>query len=594
MAHYLLALVLGIVSLLLGLRLNHPLLPCMAFVFATSYVGGLGPGLLASLTVFVGAIATVQGAPTSPGLIESGIACAILAWSVSRFRKLENARDVAVMMLDEARLKLDRIPVGAWAGSANGSTFSVNQWLLDYTGVERGVFEDRSGAYAEQQKKQEYLYPGDLNRMAKKWYEMMGSAPSFEDEFRMRRNDGSFHWFKAVGEPLRDKTGKNVAWYGAVVCIDKQKEVEDELRRAEHDLRLIVETIPAFVWCAGPNGDNYYVNQRLLEYTGATAEDFKGEGWAHFLHPDDVAHTNMAWSKALETGRPYEWSYRMRRSDGTYEWFSVHAQLLRDEFGAPLRWYGVDFNVNAQKHAEDVLNETQLRLVRSAQFATVAEFAAAIAHEVTQPLFGANMNVEACLSWLSADPPNVERARVSAATAIEDGKDAARVIDKVRALFRKSELLREQFDIQLAINEVTRLMRDQLARNHTTVRVQRDEITPLLNADRLQIQQVMWNLIHNAADAMEDLRSERVIEIAIRSESPSSLTVSVSDRGPGFAHSDRAFTAFFTTKANGMGMGLTICKSIIDAHGGHLEIQPHHDVGTTVSFSIPLMPTSSE
>lgn len=593
-AQYLLAIVLGFAGMALGLQLNHPLLPCIAVVFLASYASGLWPGLLASLAMLIGLYLPGYVALRPSGLFEIVITCALMAWSVSRFRHSERVKDAATKKLHEARLKLDRIPVGAWAGSADGSTFSVNQWLLDYTGVERGVFEDRSGAYAEQQKRQEYLDPNDRDRIASKWYEAMRSEQSYEDEFRMRNRDGVFHWFKAVGESMRDENGKNVRWFGALVCMDEQKRVEDELRRAEHDLRLIVETIPAFVWCAGPNGENFYVNQRLLNYSGATAEQFTGEGWANFLHPDDVAHTNMAWKKALETGGPYEWSYRMRRADGVYEWFLVLAQLLRDESGAPLRWYGIDFNIDAQKRAEETLGETQARLSRSAQFATVAEFAAAIAHEVAQPLFGANMNVEACLSWLSADPPNIDRAKESALIAIEDGKDAAKVIQKVRALFRKSEPSKESMDIHLALNEVVRLMRDELLRKRISVQISEHDQIPPVYADRLQIQQVMWNLIHNAVDAMDGVESDRIIQVKIQSYRPSEVSVSVSDRGAGFAALDRAFEAFFTTKKNGMGMGLTICKTIIESHGGHLQVTPNPDAGTTLSFNIPTMPTRSQ
>lgn len=196
MAHYLLAVVLGIVGLLLGLELNHPLLPCMAGVFVASYVGGLGPGLLASSALFVGALLTSYYVHPSHSLLEIAIACGILAWTVSRFRHLERTRDATAKKLQEARLTLDRIPVGTWTASANGSIFSVNQWLLDYTGLERGFFEDKSGTYAERQKRQEHLNPDDRDRMATKWSEVMGSASSFEDEFRMRQSDGVFHWFR--------------------------------------------------------------------------------------------------------------------------------------------------------------------------------------------------------------------------------------------------------------------------------------------------------------------------------------------------------------------------------------------------------------
>jgi PAS domain S-box-containing protein len=337
---------------------------------------------------------------------------------------------------------------------------------------------------------------------------------------------------------------------------------------------------------ADANGKNFYVNQRLLDYSGAAVEDFRGEGWASFLHPDDVPATIVAWENALQTGGPYECSYRMRRADGVYEWFLVLAQLLRDESGSPLRWYGIDFNVDGQKQAEQVLNETQAKLAHSARFATVAEFAASIAHEVAQPLSGANMNVEACISWLSANPPNIERAKESALLAIEDGQDAHRVIKNVRDLFRKSEPSKEQVDIHQAVAEVVRLMRDELARKGATINVILDESIPPVWVDRLQIQQVMWNLIHNAVDAMENLCSDRVVELSIRCVK-SGVSISVSDRGVGFPDADHAFDAFFTTKPNGMGMGLAICKSIIEAHGGRLHIATNSGPVTTVSFIIP-------
>ena len=204
------------------------------------------------------------------------------------------------------------------------------------------------------------------------------------------------------------------------------------------------------------------------------------------------------------------------------------------------------------------------------------------------------MNVEACLSWLSADPPNIDRAKEAARIAIEDGKDAGKVIQKVRALFRKSEPSKEPMDIHLAIGEVIRLMRDELTRNRTSVEVSGDEQIPLVYADRLQIQQVMWNLIHNAAEAMEGLESNRVIKVNIQWNRSSEVSVSVSDRGLGFPALDRAFEAFFTTKKSGMGMGLTICKTIIEAHGGHLQVKPSSDIGTTLSFTVPTRPQSSQ
>jgi PAS domain S-box-containing protein len=582
----------GVATAVLHHKLSDVLLPSILIAATIAYLGG---GLAGTLATFVSLSlpAIEQHRLPTWNHVEIEFACLAVVWGMALIHQLQRRRSATEALLTEAQLTLDRVPVGTWTADANGSIFSVNNWLLEYTGLERGYFEDKSGTFAERQKRQEQLLPEERDRMIQKWLSVRETATHYEDEFHMRGRDGVFRWFKTTGESLQDAHGKNLRWFGALTNIDAQKEVEAQLRRVEDDLRLIVETIPAFVWVADANGDNYYVNKRLLEYSGAAEGDFKGEGWSTYLHPDDVGPTIVAWNKALESGGPYEFSYRMRRADGVYEWFLVLAQLLRDDVGKPLRWYGIDFNIDAQKRAEEILGVTQARLSRSTQFATVAEFAAAIAHEVAQPLFGANMNAEACVSWLSANPPNVEKARESAELAIEDGRDAAKVIQKVRALFKKTQPSKSSLDLNHAIGEVIRLMRDELARRQTSVEVIGGEKFPSIAADRLQIQQVMWNLIHNAADAMGTKESGRSIQISMRT-TLDEVIVSVRDHGTGFVDSDRAFEAFFTTKTNGMGMGLTICKTIIEAHGGTLEIKANPDAGTTVSFSLPLSATPQQ
>jgi len=587
-SHYLLALALGICGVLVGRPLHVSLLGSLAAALVSSYLGGLGPGLIVSLTVLVSSSITVHGVASPIGVFEVAIACSTLAWSVARFRDAERTSRAAKLASADAQRILKLVPVSVWSAAPDGQIFTVNDRVLEFTGEDRDYFENRSGvgAMAERQKRAEHLHPDDRDRVPKKWLATRDSADHYEDEFRLRRHDGTYQWFKTVAERMSDDDGTNRRWYGALVNIERQKQIEQELRQVEYNLRLIIETIPAFVWYAGPDGGNQFVNQRLLDYTGVSADDFQGDGWASFLHPDDVAATNYAWKNALERGGPYHWSYRMRRADGVYEWFLVLAELLRDESGAPLRWFGVDFNIDGQRRAEELLGETQERLMLSAQFATVAEFSAAIAHEVNQPLFGAIMNMEACLSWLSADPPNIGRARESAALATEDGKDASNVIHKVRALFRKSEPSKELLDLSVAIGDVIRLMRDELTRKRTTIEVVSDEGLPPVHADRLQIQQVMWNLVHNAIDAMEGLSVEKSIQIEIRSHEPG-VEVSVRDHGKGFPDADRAFGAFYTTKANGMGMGLTISQTIIEAHGGRLAVRATSDAGTTLAFTIP-------
>jgi PAS domain S-box-containing protein len=158
------------------------------------------------------------------------------------------------------------------------------------------------------------------------------------------------------------------------------------LRASERELSLIVETIPGLVWCASPDGELTYVNQRILDYTGTTLGALAQAGWLHFLHPDDVQPTKTAWLHAVETGENHDVQYRLRRADGAYQWFHVLGQPVRDSDGAVTRWYGLLIDIHDRKNVEEDLRRTQTRLSRATQIATVGELAASITHEINQPL----------------------------------------------------------------------------------------------------------------------------------------------------------------------------------------------------------------
>ncbi len=167
--------------------------------------------------------------------------------------------------------------------------------------------------------------------------------------------------------------------------------------------------MPALVWCAAPNGELTYVNQRVLDYTGTTAAALAKVGWIDFLHPDDVGPTVDAWSLAVASGRQHEIQYRLRRFDGAYRWFHVLGQLGRDSEGHMTRWYGLLIDIDERKNTEEALRATQERLSRASQIAAVGELAASIAHEVNQPLSAVVANGHACLRWLLAQPPNLAK-----------------------------------------------------------------------------------------------------------------------------------------------------------------------------------------
>jgi signal transduction histidine kinase len=245
--------------------------------------------------------------------------------------------------------------------------------------------------------------------------------------------------------------------------------------------------------------------------------------------------------------------------------------------------------IEAKKRIEGTLSRTQARLSRATQIATVSELAASIAHEISQPLSAVVTNGQAALQWLSAEPPNVTNARVAAERIVRDGKDAGEVVRRIRALFRKTALAKVDLDVNEVIDEVLRLIRTNTLTKRVAVEVDLEKQLPLVLGDRVQLQQVIFNLLANGIEAMEVVEDRpKRLRICSKLERQEAIVVEIRDYGAGLADSKRAFEAFYTTKKNGMGMGLAICRSIVEAHGGRLGVTPTQGPGTTFFFTLPL------
>jgi hypothetical protein len=246
-------------------------------------------------------------------------------------------------------------------------------------------------------------------------------------------------------------------------------------------------------------------------------------------------------------------------------------------------------NEESRRRIEEDLSSTQRRLSRATQIATVAELAASIAHEVSQPLSAVVANGRACIQWLSAEPSDLANAKVAAERIIRDGKAAGEVVRHMRALFKKTALERSALNVNELIEEVLSLIHNETVRKQIAVETDLEKRLPPTLGDRVQLQQVLFNLLLNGIEAMETV-IDRPKKLIVRSKLQSSdaILVEVRDYGNGVADSTRIFEAFYTTKEKGMGMGLSVCRSIVEAHGGHLGISPSQGSGTTFFFSLPL------
>ena len=376
---------------------------------------------------------------------------------------------------------------------------------------------------------------------------------------------------------------------GFIRDISERKRAEEALRASERNLSLIIETIPGLVWCAGPDGELNYLNQRILDYTGTSAGAWAQLGWKNLLHPDDAEPTAQAWAHAVATGQPLEVQCRLRRSDGVCRWFRVLGQAARDSAGGVARWYGLLIDIDDRKNTEEALRNTQARLSRAIQTATVGEFAAAIAHEVNQPLAAVVTNGQACLRWLAAEPPGMAKAQEAAERIVRDGKEAGEVVQRIRALFKQADIEKNELDLNEVIGEVLHLLTGEIARKRVAVETDLGQDLAPVAGDRVQLQQLVFNLLLNAIEAMDAVVDRpKKLFICSKRPSPETVLVEVRDSGTGLKDTDRIFEAFFTTKDNGMGMGLAICRSIIHAHQGRLWAAPSEGAGTTFSFTLPV------
>ena len=376
---------------------------------------------------------------------------------------------------------------------------------------------------------------------------------------------------------------------GFIRDISGRKQAEEALRASERDLSLIIETMPGMVWCAAPDGELNYLNQRLLDYTGTRPDAWAQSGWTNFLHPDDAKPTAQAWANAVATGQPHEAQCRLRRSDGVYRWFQVLGQAARDSEGGVARWYGLMIDIDDRKNIEEALRSSQVQLSRAMQTATVGEFAAAIAHEINQPLAAVVTNGQACLRWLAAQPPGMAKAQEAAERIVRDGKEAGEVVRRIRALFKQAALEKIEFDLNEVIGEVLHLLNGETARRRVAVETDLGQDLAPVAGDRVQLQQLVFNLLLNGIEAMDPVVDRpKKLFICSKRPSPETVLVEVRDSGTGLKDPDRVFEAFFTTKDNGMGMGLAICRSIIDAHHGRLWAASGEGSGTTFSFSLPV------
>ena len=369
-----------------------------------------------------------------------------------------------------------------------------------------------------------------------------------------------------------------------------------ELAAANAELRLqvaLLQQIPVAAWTIRPDGTPDFVNENWLEYTGHGLDYVQSgpEAWMTVVHPEDREELSKMFWDGVRSGQGFTTEVRFRRArDGAYRWHLNRAVALRDAEGNLLRFVGTSTDIEDLKRAQEELRITQADLAHMTRVTTMGELTASIAHEVNQPLSGIITNASTCMRMLAADPPNVDGARETVRRTIRDGNRASEVIQRLRALFSKESAMSQSVDLNEATREVIALSLSELQRNRVILRSEFARDLPPVTGDRIQLQQVILNLLRNASDAVSDIH-ERPRNVLIRTEAEENgqVRLSVTDVGAGFEpiSVDRIFEAFYTTKKEGMGIGLSVSRTIIERHQGRLWATPNDGPGVTFAFSIP-------
>ena len=418
--------------------------------------------------------------------------------------------------------------------------------------------------------------------------ENIGQTHSWE--IRKIRKDGSALWVRENAKSVR-RLDRQLIVLIACEDITERKEAENALRQSETYLAEAqrLSHTGSFGWRV-VSGEIIWSEETFRIFGYEKAPSVTLDMVFQRIHPDDRARAKQTIDCASSDGKDFDHGYRLLMPDGSVKYVHATAHAATDASGG-IEFVGAVTDVTARKRAEEELHEAQAGLAHVTRVTALGELAASIAHEVNQPLAAVVTNAAACLRWLDRETPNFDEARGTVRSIIKDGTRAGEVIQRVRGLVNKTAGQKAPLHLNEVVNEVITLVQHELFSHRVLLRLELAPALPLVLADRIQLQQVILNLIVNGIEAMQAVTDRpRELVIQTHQDETHQILLTVKDCGIGIAadNADRLFDAFFTTKSSGMGMGLSICRSIVDTHGGRLSASGNVGPGATFQFTLPL------
>ena len=480
----------------------------------------------------------------------------------------------------ELQVTIDTIPALATRYRRDGSLDFVNRTWRTYTGLSQDSLHGRRSGVA--------IHPDDLPLVEAAWRAHLPTGEPFQIEQRWRRADGEYRWHLVRRVPLRNEDGEVIRWYGVGHDIEDQKRAERALQRSETYLAEAqrLSNMGSFGWRIGT--EEIFWSKETYRIMGfdETVEPTIGL-LLQRVHPDDRKLVQQQLDRALRGEPDYDYEYRLLMPDGDIK--HLHVRAHRQVEAGEEELVGALMDVTATRKAQEALQVAQTALAHVTRVSTLGEMSASIAHEVNQPLAAIVTNAESSLRWLSRQTPDTEEAVTGIRKIVTDAHRASEVIRRIREFSKKVDPEMIPLDINEVVEEAVTLLQYEAFRHGVAIRLDLDSRLLPVRGDRVQLQQVIINLAVNGMQAMTTVRDrDRVLIMRTQPHQSDRVLVAVEDVGIGIKpeNADRLFSAFYTTKPDGLGMGLSICRSIVEAHGGRVWASPRTGPGMTFQFTI--------
>jgi PAS domain S-box-containing protein len=491
-----------------------------------------------------------------------------------RSRELLRERELQLNLLTET------LPALIWKAAPDGTIVYMNKTAAAYCG--RTVDEVHARGWTD------LVHPDDYGAVSGHWKRLVEEGVEADVVLRFLGVDGRYKWFHTIATSVRDESGKISALHSIMLDNTAQKTAELALQQSEQQMQRMMDTVPSMLWSIGPDGGVTFVNRQVRDYTGLSLDQIRHQGWIELVHPEEQEEVARLCQEALASGSHCKAERRIRRVDGIYRWHLSRAEPFKHDNGEIVQWFVVDIDIDDQKQAEERLRALRANVLDTSKSSIAAEISASIAHEINQPLSSVVVNAQACARWLRVVPPRIEEAVTSIDRIVRDARAVDAVMRNLRSLFKRQTAVKAPCSIVGLIQDAVSLIREDV--NRPFVPIDYDFEAPILMvlADRFQIQQVIINIVGNAIEAMQG--SGRLPSLRIRAGRTADGLVLTEfiDNGCGLPvdSSENIFDPFVTTKRNGMGIGLSVSRSIVEAHGGQLWASNNPGFGATFTLML--------